>query len=219
MTRFVRNVRGISIIEITIVLSVVAVLTAVAAPVAARTIDRARLTRATTDVTAIATAINSFVTEHTAFIPFTSTGLTGTNTVTIMMLVSDGDTPRQVSATGSNIWDDPVNPAAGTELKVDFLERHLITNTPGGTGAYSTSATTGWRGAYMHGPIDADPWGNRYAVNVLYFRTTAPVLNDVFVLSTGPDEEIDTAFTVNGARPGDDDLIRVVRRHSGLIVP
>jgi hypothetical protein len=41
----------------------------------------------------------------------------------------------------------------------------------------------------------------------------------VFVLSAGPDEEIDTQFTINGATPGGDDIINVVRRDAGLTVP
>jgi hypothetical protein len=129
------------------------------------------------------------------------------------MLVGDGDIP--FSAIGATIWDDVVNPAAATQ--VDFLERHLVTNTPGGAGVYTTGGGTPWRGAYINGPIDPDPWGNRYAVNVNYFRTTTT--NDVFVLSAGPDEEIDTQFTINGATPGGDDIIAVVRRDAGLTVP
>jgi hypothetical protein len=140
--------------------------------------------------------------------------VTGTNGgATVEMLVGDGDIP--VSAIGATIWDDVVNPAAGTQ--VDFLERHLVTNTPGGAGAYTTGGGNPWRGAYIDAPIDPDPWGNRYAVNVNYLRTSTA--NDVFVLSAGPDEEIDTAFTQNGAVPGEDDIIAVVRRHAGLTVP
>ena len=39
-------------------------------------------------------------------------------------------------------------------------------------------------------------------------------VEDVFVLSAGPDEEIDTAYAVDGVVPGDDDLIRVVSGNS-----
>ena len=33
---------------------------------------------------------------------------------------------------------------------------------------------------------------------------------DIFVMSAGPDEEVDTPFEIDGVVPGDDDLIRVV---------
>jgi type II secretory pathway pseudopilin PulG len=206
-----RGQRGITLIEATIVLTVAAILAAAAAPVASRTLDRAKLARASDDAKAIKTAIDNFVNGFTSFTPFTTTGANGG--ATVEMLVSDGDIPS--SAIGATIWDDVVNPAAAAE--VDFLERHLVTNAPGGAGAYTTAGAGPWRGAYINAPIDPDPWGNRYAVNVNYFRTATT--NDVFVLTAGPDEEINTAFTVNGATPGGDDIIAVIRRDAGLTVP
>jgi type II secretory pathway pseudopilin PulG len=206
--------RGVTLIEATVVLTVSAVLTLAMAPIASRTVDNARLARAASDVKAIRTAIHSFITEFTAFTPFTVTGLSGG--ATVAMLVSDGDTPREVGAGGASDWIAAVDPLAVSP--VDFLERHLVTNTPGDTGAYTTGGAGPWRGAYISAPVDPDPWGNRYAVNVQWLRT-APTSNDVFVLSAGPNERIDTLFAVNGATPGDDDLTAVVRRHPGLTVP
>jgi type II secretory pathway pseudopilin PulG len=204
---------GITLFEATIVLAVAAILVAAAAPATSRTLDRTRLTRAQADAKAITAGINNFLGEFTSFSPFTTNGLsTG---ATVGMLVGDGDIPRSVGAGGSALWADPVNVAAASP--VDFLERHLITNRPGGTGAYTTSGTTPWRGSYLNGPIDPDPWGNRYAVNVLYLRSTTA--NDVIVLSCGPDEEIDTAFAVNGMVPGDDDIYAIVRRDLGRTTP
>jgi type II secretory pathway pseudopilin PulG len=208
-----RTERGISLIEATIVLTIASILAAAAAPVASRTLDRAKLARAVSDAQAIKTAIDNFIVEFTAFTPFTTTGLVAGTTV--QLLVGDGDIPRTSGAGGSALWADPVNPAA--LAPVDFLERHLVTNTPGGAGAYTTVGANPWRGSYINGPIDPDPWGNRYAVNVLHLRTTTT--NDVFVLSAGPNEEIDSAFSVNGATPGEDDIIAIVRRDPGRTVP
>jgi prepilin-type N-terminal cleavage/methylation domain-containing protein len=199
---------GVTLIEATIVLTVAAILAAAAAPVASRTLDRAKLARATDDTKAIKTAIDNMIVEIN-FTPFTTNGTNGGTT--IQMLVSDGDTPRTLGPGGAAQWIDPVNPAAAQP--VDFLERHLVTNTPG----YNPNGANAWRGAYINTPIDPDPWGNRYAVNVLHLRTTTT--NDVFVLSVGPDEEVNTAFTVNGATPGADDIIAVVRRDPGRTVP
>ena len=202
-----------TLIETTIILTVGAILIATMTPVASRTADIARLVRAQADIDAIATAIDNFIDEHTTFVPFTSTGLTGGDTIEV--LVSDGDTPALGSGGGAN-WDDPVN-CCGNAVDVAFLEGHLVTNSSlGGVGSYATGAT-GWRGAYINAPIDGDPWGNRYAVNAEYLRVTTT--NDVFVLSAGPDEEIDTAYTMNGAIPGDDDLTSVIRRDVGKVVP
>jgi type II secretory pathway pseudopilin PulG len=87
------------------------------------------------------------------------------------------------------------------------------------------NAPYAWRGAYLRSPVRSDPWGNRYAVNVAFLdpAPTAVVSNitagfgvgtyptlDVFVLSAGPDEEIDTRSAQDGAVPGDDDFIYLV---------
>jgi prepilin-type N-terminal cleavage/methylation domain-containing protein len=203
---------GFSLVEATIVLAVIAVLTGAMAPSVARTLAQGRLARAYNDVQAIRTAIDSLVTEHTVFVPFTSTGAVDGDVIEV--LVSDGDIP--FSAVGATPWDDVVACCAGA-IDVAFLEGHLVTNTDlGAAGSYSVAAG-GWRGAYMSAPVDPDPWGNRYAVNTEFLKTTTT--NDVFVLSAGPDEEIDTVFTFNGARPGDDDIIAIVRRDDGLVVP
>lgn len=203
---------GMTLIEATVILMVTSLLMMAMAPVASRTLDTARLARAASDVDAIALAIDNFIDEHTLFVPFTSTGASGGDV--IEMLVGDGDTP--FSAIGATTWDDPVA-CCGAEPDVAFLEGHLVTNSSlGGVGSYSTGAG-GWKGAYINAPLDSDPWGNRYAVNAEYLKSSTT--NDVFVLSAGPDEEIDTAFALNGARPGDDDLTSVIRRDPGLVVP
>jgi len=215
----VRSDAGVTLIEATVMLAVSAVLVSAMAPVASRTIDAARLARAASDVDAIAAAIDNFIDEHTLFVPFTATGASGGDVIEI--LVSDGDIPTLGSAGGAN-WDDPINCAAASgtcagSVDVGFLENHLVRNANlGEAGSYSTAAT-GWKGAYLNGPVDPDPWGNRYAVNVEYLKATTA--NDVFVISAGPDEEVDTAHAVNGAAAGDDDFISVIRRDPGLGVP
>jgi hypothetical protein len=60
----------------------------------------------------------------------------------------------------------------------------------------------------MNAPIDSDPWGNRYAINVEWFNGGA---EDVVVFAAGPDEEIDSAYAVNGLTAGDDDLVLLVQ--------
>jgi Tfp pilus assembly major pilin PilA len=203
---------GFSIVEATIVLAVVAVLAGAVAPSVSRTLAQGRLARARNDVQAIRTAVHNVLTEHTLFVPFTSTGAVDGDA--IELLVSDGDIP--FTAIGATNWDNPVACCAAA-VDVAFLEAHLVTNTGlGAAGSYSVAAG-GWRGAYINAPVDPDPWGNRYAVNTEYLKTTTT--NDVFVLSAGPDEEIDTPFAFNGARPGDDDIIAIVRRDDGLVVP
>ena len=167
----------------------------------------------------------------------------------VNLLISDGDVPPYNAALGAgeSFWTQAYN--GGT---VDSLSNHLIENipgdfavatryrnpndiivaTPGGnnidfarTDSSGFNAPFSWRGPYLRGPVDPDPWGNRYAVNVLFLdpNPTAVVAGitagfasadyprlDVFVLSAGPDKELDTKSAQDGAVPGDDDVIFIV---------
>ena len=185
----------------------------------------------------------------------------------VNLLVSDGEIPvgnpnvamsdSGVGGGGSVGWRDAVDFDG-----VDFLEYHLITNNPGRDAAnhYRTpldlnnnarmfaradsggfNARFSWRGPYLTAPIEPDPWGNRYAVNVKYLDAradgsagqnnadastegTGGLTADVVVLSAGADEEIDTSFNGTedpqtadireGAVPGDDDITYVVSGNS-----
>jgi hypothetical protein len=80
-------------------------------------------------------------------------------------------------------------------------------------GAALYNAEHAWRGPYVAGPIPADPWGNRYAVNVEYLARapsaspyTAPSgnVNDVFVISAGSNGIVETRYDTDGATNGND---------------
>jgi hypothetical protein len=153
------------------------------------------------------TDIQTQVLEMLDDVNFSSFTINGVSSGTdVEILVSDGDIPREVSATGSVEWQRPVDNASGL---VDFLERHLVTNNPRGNVAndYPTTGGSPWRGAYLTAPVDPDPWGNRYAVNVEFLTGGS---DDVVVLSAGPDEQIDSDYQDNGLTAVDDDLIVLV---------
>ena len=152
------------------------------------------------------------------------------------LLVSDGDIPEV--ATGEDEWIVDISAPA-----FDFLAYHLVTNNPGGSvaNAYRVpsdldNAAAGdpmfardesgglnsefaWRGPYLTPPIDPDPWGNRYAVNVQFLDPQptagdADCEKDTIVLCAGPDEEVDTLWGVDGNTPGDDDIIYMLSANS-----
>ena len=253
------STRGMSLIEASIVLAVFALLSAVLAPAAAGYIDTARQARAREDLQVIAEAIQQFISDNgeSYFLQvgkgfFAEEPPVHDDSVRVDMLVSDGDVPTLGSGiSGETYWTQAVN-----STTVDTLANHLVENTPAedtfGTTAYRNptdisvggggsnidfaraesggfNAPYAWRGAYMRGPVSADPWGNRYAVNVGFLKpsTTTAIANvtagfattdyprlDVFVLSAGPDEEIDTRSAQDGAVPGDDDFIYIVASHA-----
>lgn len=203
-----RSGQGVTLIEVAIILVVTFAIIGALAPTLSAVIRHAEETAATAAMTKIRSAILDFMTD-TTFTLFTINGLkTGTR---VNLLVSDGDIPRECSATSAacTAWQATVDNTGGL---TDFLARHLVFNEPRGStaNAYSTTevvADVFWKGTYLTAPIDPDPWGNRYMVNVQFLGAST---NDVVVLSAGPDEEIDTEFTANPVTAGGDDLIVLV---------
>lgn len=241
-----------SLVEVTIILAVIAMLASVLTPSISGYVDQAKQVRARTDTQTIAEAILDFTADNAErqfLISANGTGgipPTRSDANRVNLLVSDGDIPTMSAALAETFWTQAVN--SGT---VDTLANHIVQNTPAATAANRyrnpsdvTTVTPGgtnidfaraessgfnapyaWRGAYLRGPVRADPWGNRYAVNVAFMdpSPTALVANitagfgfadyprlDVFVLSAGGDKEIDTRSAQDGAVPGDDDIIFIV---------
>lgn len=255
----IHNQRGMSLVEATIILAVISMLTAVLAPQVQGYVGRAREARVLEDVRVIGDAINAFNTDNaeSQFLrvahgtnPENPPGRLDANRMEL--LVSDGDIPTLGAGVSlESYWTQPTTVAG-----VDNLANHLAQNTPddGAANQYrnpidiTTSAGGGggnidfargessaynapysWRGAYLRAPVSPDPWGNRYAVNVAFLdpspNATLPVTVanitvgfgtadyarlDVFVVSAGADEEIDTRSGQDGAVPGDDDTIYIV---------
>ena len=204
------SLRGVSLLETIALLIIMSILAGVLAPAISRIIDRARMERVAKDELAIGQALLEFVadTGRQTFrtLPNNTTG----QEVTVQLLVSDGDIP--IGGGGANEWR-----AAVDFQSVDFLEFHLVTNNPGKDPNFRYPVPTdfpgnptspSWRGAYLNAPVGSDPWGNRYAVNVGFLA--AGSLNDVVILSAGPDEEIDSQYAVDGFRPGDDDVSHLI---------
>jgi hypothetical protein len=180
---------GITMVEVAVILVVTLAIIGVLAPTISAVILRAETVAATTALNDIDQAINNVLGDMN-YTFFNFDGVKNSEASRVFLMVGDGDTPREVSGTGSATWQQAVNATT-----VEFLEWHLLTNTPAGNPANAYNppgAATEWRGAYLNGPMDPDPWGNRYMVNVEYLGASN---NDVVVYSAGPDEEIDSAFT------------------------
>ncbi len=244
--------RGLSLVEATVILGVITILSAALTPAITAGVGTARLARAREDVQVIANAIQDFIADNgeIQFLQSASTGTVGLpptrpDTNRVDLLVSDGDIPSLGPAVSTETyWTQARNATT-----VDTLSNHLIRNDPDGGNRYrhpndvfvatpggdnidfARSSSSGfnapfaWRGAYLKSPVDPDPWGYRYAVNVVFLdpSPTGTIANitagfafgdyprlDVFVLSAGPDKEIDTKSAQDGAVTGDDDIIFIV---------
>jgi len=202
-----RTRRPLTLVEMTIILSVIAILSAVLVPTVMSHIAQSRILRAKQDVKTLANAIAQLY-QNTGFVPKTSDSRNGGPGVqAVDLLVSPGNAPAlPVTSAGVTQW------ATGT---TDMLEHHLYNNVPGYR-LKGNDTMPGWNGPYIASPPAADPWGNRYMINIVYLDPTPNVLDlngnlksAVFVLSAGENGIVDTLFDqpVTDVAVGGDDIV------------
>jgi hypothetical protein len=216
-----RSTSGITILEITILLTVTMALVGALAPAVSAFLRDARIATATAYMAQMKTAILDCL-DDISFPEFKVDGDGKGGDDRVRLLVSDGDIPQVCnvsvtdgcgvptppSTTPEKSWLRPVQPdsdGSTTFTFIDFLDRHLVLDAPGNNTA--NAYVTTWRGSYINAPIDPDPWGNRYmfsAQNLLLFPQTANLL------SAGPDEAIDTTWDLAATTAGADDLVLFV---------
>lgn len=214
-----RRERGFSLLEIVIVLAVVAALAAALAPMAFRYLDDSRKTQAQNDANQIAQAIGQFI-KDTGRPPYKN------NTATLKIAAKEagdfdclyGLNGNEWSTTTDGTTNDTWTSGGGIQCQSgsstrDTIENHLILNMPGSSSskAYTTSTISAWKGPYLSS-VPADPWGNKYLVNV---GKADPNANKaVWVISGGPNGSIETSSdaAVSGTvTPGGDDIIARVK--------
>ena len=198
MTARLRSAAGLSLVEITIILGVMAIISGVLAPSGVHLIGQARDVRVMQDCQAIRGALVSMLND----LGRTNLRVGPGKGTLVELLFTDGAIPEARSDTEA-LWLRDVE-ASGT---VDLIERHLITNEPAGSSAMSwqpplRSGAFGWRGAYLRSGVGADPWGRRYSVNVAFLGQRP----DVLVISSGPNGTIETPFTGVNLKYGGDDI-------------
>lgn len=202
MRRRVLSHAGLSLVEVAVVVSVMALIAGVMAPAGMTLVAQARDVRVAHDCEAIRQAV------VTMLLDLGRTSLrVGANGTLVELLVTDGSVPDAAGPAAAP-W------ARGIEASgaVDLLDRHLITNEPAGNHGNSWLLPTradgpGWRGAYLNDGIGPDPWGRRYAVNVRYLGQK----QDVLVLSAGPDGIVDTPYEARSLKYGGDDVAVLVK--------
>jgi len=207
-TSTARNRRGFTLIELTVVLAVIVTLALVLTPSIANFINDSRSARARSECQTIAAAIMQFYRDN-GFYPawkVARNGGPGLPQNRLQLLVSPGNVPLEEQTSG---WTSGV---AG------LLSEQIVGDIPGYTLRTPTSQS-GWSGPYVSSEINADPWGNRYVVNIELIDTTAAAtgLNGrvkaaVWVLSAGPNGTIETLYNQSiliAALGGDDIGIRL----------
>ena len=241
-----------SLIEATATVAVGAVLAGVAVGGAIDAINNSKVQAAVGDVQAILTGVITFYKDN-AFIPAFADGQkTGAGDDFYGFLVSENGTYPTDSTVGidSASWDIPADssttPAWTTEgyfgHKPDYttganghatIEGHLIRNILGDPtlstahypkrGEYIGDTSRGWSGPYVTSLPKADPWGDKYIINVRnlhagYLKTlTGDPTNlpklAVIVISAGPDRNIETRVDqpYDSFAPAGDDIVARVK--------
>lgn len=215
-TRFTEE-RGLTLLEIIVVLAVVGLLAAALMPMVLGYLEDAKKSKAEGEVRVIAAALANLTKDLRHFPAYT--GTTNTGKADLELLCSAGSLPDL--APGVTGWPEF---AATTDCKeaggkVDTLENILIKNTPLGDGTpfNTTDRSKGqWRGPYGDRFV-ADPWERAYVVNIKNGEvfTGDPAFPEslkkvIWVLSAGPNGVIDTRADSKSTEgelfPGGDDI-------------
>jgi prepilin-type N-terminal cleavage/methylation domain-containing protein len=184
--------KGFTLIEVIVAIAVVAILAGIITPSVIKHLNDSKRARAQNDCLVIGAAIGSFYKDVARYPNMNAAGTAG-----VTLLVSEGNIPALAGGIGT--WN-----AATTAAACDLLSNHLSYNTPKGQGAntYPKLSTTTvnsefvWQGPYQPN-FPADPWGNRYSVNIGNVNNTA-----VWVLSAGPDGIIQTPWNPGAPAAG-----------------
>jgi hypothetical protein len=222
--RVVRGQHGLSLIEVTIMLLVLMLLTSVLAPSIFDFVNDAQWVKVKEDCEVIAVSVARLHRDVGANLYTDPAGRVAYTDWKLELLISDGRRPRidpilapDVQFPGvfvRNWWAFGTNTVFPSP-HVDSCEHQLITNaTLGGVQIYPEPTAPlfgpffgqGWRGAYLSPPCAADPWGYAYQVNTVWATTTFGFqvpgghymhCNDVFCISPGKDGVISTPFGTN----------------------
>lgn len=223
---------GLSLVEVTIILMVLFLLTGVLTPVVGDYLADARQVKAKEDIEAIGTAIVRLLRDTGLPFPVLNPREPPANlrlaTNRVDLFIGDGNAPtsNDLGITGSNSgymiaaavdWD-ATNGASDQIANMNF---HIAYNTINANSLEDTYTLVaypapggplvalGWRGPYLTGPVGPDPWGSRYAANTVFLgpssdsTTTGTGTNfDTFVLSAGPDGSVSTDMEGNGLTSG-----------------
>lgn len=188
----VQGQRGLSLVEVTIMLLVLMLLTGVLAPSIFDFVNDARWVKVKEDCEAIGITVSRLHRDVGCIRLDGTVRCTKSNRVDI--LFSDGPdvTAGDLIGVGANNyfsgagnmktagyrWSDESDSNYG-----DNMEDQFVTNAPLYAPASSYAAimnngfpagplfNVGWRGAYLSSPIGPDPWGHRYLVNSVFLTT------------------------------------------------
>jgi type II secretory pathway pseudopilin PulG len=236
----VKGQAGMSLVEATIILLVLMLLTGVLAPSIFDYVRDAQMVKVKEDCEAIGLSVVRLTRDVGPCLKVDAPlACTMVNRVEILVSRGPALTAGDVTATpytspdmGGVNWDASVAPTIGDSMENQFTTNAPVYPTPGVLGTWNhtfPSVGLGWRGVYLASPIGPDPWGMPYLVNshFLAVASNAPAGTgegqrnggwdrDVFCLSAGPNKLFETPYAVAGLAAtagtyrGNDDFTYVI---------
>ena len=237
-----RNVpgqKGLSLVEATIILFVLMLLTSVLAPSISGFVRDAQWVKVKADCEAIGVSISRLSWDVGPCLKkVAAIGCINSNRVDVLQSLGSV-VLVDLTAAPDVIWvnSEMVSANWNSGTNIDTMESQLVTNGPNyrtphenfaASGSYPAGPLfgVGWRGAYLSSPIGPDPWGSKYLVNTGFMTTTMDAAprglegnrkrwweRDVTCVSPGPNQVIETPFFggVNrGTNRTNDDFVFVI---------
>jgi hypothetical protein len=228
----IKGQTGLSLVEVTIVLLVLMLLTSVLAPSMWDFIHDAQWVKVKEDCEAIGISFTRLTRDVGPCLRANSNfGCDRAGRVDV--LYSEGAAPgggTSGTPVNANILTGDWRTTSGNPaFNFDSMQNQFVLNTPGystplvrsgGAYVFGPQFGTGWRGPYLSAPIGPDPWGSRYYVNSGFFATATDANaalegslaswweRDVICVTAGPNQTLETPFagnvTFGTLRSGDD---------------
>jgi len=223
--------QGLSLVEVSIMLTVLLILAGTLIPVMGDSITSARFVAARNDLSQIAVALVNFQRDVGPLV-FDGSRLrqiqsSASSVQPVMVITSDGAPPlgadRVPIETVNALLVPPGLALDAVSIQpwiaspsTDLLDLHLRVN--GHHYPESVSGPgTGWNGPYISKGIAGDPWGRQYLVNTGFLPGLPPSATPcsrcaVFAISAGPNGLIETPFqqpVANAQVFGDDLAVRI----------
>jgi hypothetical protein len=200
MKRRLTAAHGLSLVEVTIMLFVLMLLTGVLAPSIMDFVRDAQWVKVKEDCEAIGVSVARLARDVGPCLKFNGTGAcTKANRVDI--LYSDGPDVTPADMAGDATANFYGGAATATDLnwhkddsRGDSMEHQFVDNGAGpdypapgdlnNSGTPGPSFGLGWRGAYLSPPIGPDPWGHRYLVNSVFLAVAVDAGSASAAMST-----------------------------------
>jgi hypothetical protein len=235
----IKGQKGLSLVEVTIMLLVLMLLTSVLAPSIWDFVHDAQWVKVKEDCEAIGISVSRLVRDVGPCLKVVGTAdCTNTNRVDVLVSIGSEAVVDTTSAPAyTPLNSNIVSTNWSSTSNRDTMDNQLITNGAGYNTPYINYSSTGsypvgplfglgWRGAYLAPPVGPDPWGTKYYVNSGFMATsttTASANNegnkkwwwehDVICLTPGPNQTIETPFagsTNRGTDRQNDDFVFVI---------